>query len=182
MLPRGTAAASPTKRRPRRKAALSVAVPGRSITRRAARAFLDNAAPGGRGGRSPGDRRLQRFAGKEALGHGPGAPHPRPATGTLALGQLPIMASVAGEHVIGRHISYVGGRDLSASRISILENVAYGLKHQARSRPAKYEGRALQHFERRIAEARHAPAIRCSTSTRNGSTFESAGVERPWPA
>jgi putative ABC transport system ATP-binding protein len=73
-----------------------------------------------------------------------------PSAGTLRWGNAD-MATLP-ESVTGRHISYIGDETYLFPQ-SILENVVYGLKHQPVA-PAKYEGRALMHFQRRIAEAR----------------------------
>jgi putative ABC transport system ATP-binding protein len=73
-----------------------------------------------------------------------------PSTGTLRWGGAD-MASLP-EGTIGRHMSYVGDETYLLP-LSILENVVYGLKHRPIA-PAQYEGRALMHFQRRIAEAR----------------------------
>jgi len=95
-----------------------------------------------------------------------------PTSGTLRWGNTD-MASLP-EGTIGRHMSYVGD-ETYLFPLSILQNVLYGLKHRPVA-PAHYEGRALLHFERRIAEARrtgnplfdiHAQWI----------DFESAGVD-----
>jgi putative ABC transport system ATP-binding protein len=58
------------------------------------------------------------------------------------------------EGMIGRHISYVGD-ETYLFPVSILQNMIYGLKHRPLA-PAKYEGRALLHYERRMAEAARA--------------------------
>jgi putative ABC transport system ATP-binding protein len=88
-------------------------------------------------------------SGKEALGLVLARLVP-PTTGTLRWGN----ADMAGlpEGTIGRHISYVGD-ETYLFPMSILQNVTYGLKHRPVV-PARYEGRALAHFQRRIAEAR----------------------------
>jgi putative ABC transport system ATP-binding protein len=49
-------------------------------------------------------------------------------------------------------MSYVGD-ETYLFPLSILQNLVYGLKHRPVT-PAQYEGRALMHFQRRIAEAR----------------------------
>jgi putative ABC transport system ATP-binding protein len=73
-----------------------------------------------------------------------------PSTGTVRWGS----ADMAGlpEGTIGRHISYIGD-ETYLFPLSIMENVVYGLKHRPVV-PAQYEGRALMHFQRRIAEAK----------------------------
>jgi putative ABC transport system ATP-binding protein len=73
-----------------------------------------------------------------------------PSTGTLRWGGAD-MASLP-EGTVGRYISYVGD-ETYLFPVSIFENVVYGLKHRPIA-PAKYEGRALMLYERRIAEAR----------------------------
>jgi putative ABC transport system ATP-binding protein len=73
-----------------------------------------------------------------------------PSTGTLRWGDTD-MATLP-ESVTGRYISYVGDETYLFPQ-SILENVVYGLKHRPIA-PAQYEGRALMHFQRRIAEAK----------------------------
>lgn len=73
-----------------------------------------------------------------------------PSAGTLLWGGTD-MASLP-ESVTGRHISYVGDETYLFPQ-SILESVVYGLKHRPIV-PAQYEGRALMHFQRRIAEAK----------------------------
>ncbi len=72
-----------------------------------------------------------------------------PTAGTVRWGrddmaQLP-------EGIIGRHVSYVADETYLFPH-SILENVIYGLKHRPLA-PAQYEGRALIHYQRRLAEA-----------------------------
>jgi putative ABC transport system ATP-binding protein len=73
-----------------------------------------------------------------------------PSAGTLRWGEADLAQLPEG--VIGRHISYVSDETYLLPQ-SILENLAYGLKHRPLA-PAHYEGRALQHYERRMAEAR----------------------------
>ena len=72
-----------------------------------------------------------------------------PNAGALRWGDTELASLPEG--VLGRHISYVGDETYLFPQ-SILENLVYGLKHRP-LRPATYEGRALQHFERRMAEA-----------------------------
>jgi putative ABC transport system ATP-binding protein len=72
-----------------------------------------------------------------------------PSTGTLRWGGAD-MANLP-EGTIGRHISYVGD-ETYLFPVSIFENVVYGLKHRPIT-PARYDGRALAHYQRRIAEA-----------------------------
>ncbi|HET6622210.1 MAG TPA: ABC transporter transmembrane domain-containing protein [Dongiaceae bacterium] len=73
-----------------------------------------------------------------------------PSTGTLRWGSADM--TTLPEGTIGRHLSYVGD-ETYLFPVSIFENVVYGLKHRPIA-PARYEGRALAHYERRIAEAR----------------------------
>ncbi|HEV8391484.1 MAG TPA: ABC transporter ATP-binding protein, partial [Dongiaceae bacterium] len=73
-----------------------------------------------------------------------------PTSGTLRWGSAD-MASLP-EATIGRYMSYVGD-ETYLFPLSILQNLVYGLKHRPVT-PAQYEGRALMHFQRRIAEAR----------------------------
>lgn len=87
-------------------------------------------------------------SGKEALGQVL-ARLMAPSAGTLRWGEADLTQLPEG--VIGRHISYVGDETYLFPH-SILENLLYGLKHRP-LRPAEYEGRALQHYERRMAEA-----------------------------
>jgi putative ABC transport system ATP-binding protein len=99
----------------------------------------------------PGDHlAIVGFAGsgKEALGQVL-ARLIAPSAGTLRWGN----ADMAGlpEGIIGRHISYVGD-ETYLFPVSILQNMLFGLKHRPLT-PARYEGRALQHYERRMAEA-----------------------------
>jgi len=72
-----------------------------------------------------------------------------PSAGTLRWGDADLAHLPEG--VIGRHISYVGDETYLLPQ-SIHDNLTYGLKHQP-LRPAKYEGRALAHYQRRMAEA-----------------------------
>jgi putative ABC transport system ATP-binding protein len=110
-------------------------------------------------------------SGKEALGQVL-ARLIMPSAGTLRWGNADM--TTLPESVTGRHISYIGD-ETYLFPFSILENVAYGLKHRPIA-PAKYEGRALQHFERRIAEARRTgnPLLDIHAQWID---FESAGVE-----
>ncbi|HNB26776.1 MAG TPA: ABC transporter ATP-binding protein, partial [Alphaproteobacteria bacterium] len=87
-------------------------------------------------------------SGKEALGQVL-ARLTLPSAGTLRWGEMDLTQLPEG--IIGRHISYVGDETYLFPH-SILENLLYGLKHRP-LRPAEYEGRALQHYERRMAEA-----------------------------
>ena len=73
-----------------------------------------------------------------------------PTAGTLRWGDAD-MATLP-EAITGRHISYVGDETYLFPQ-TILENVVYGLKHRPIA-AAQYEGRALMHFQRRIAEAK----------------------------
>jgi putative ABC transport system ATP-binding protein len=95
-----------------------------------------------------------------------------PSTGTLRWGDED-MARLP-ESVSGRYISYVGDETYLFPH-SILENVVYGLKHRPIA-PAQYEGRALMHFQRRIAEAKRTgnPLLDIHAQWID---FESAGVE-----
>ncbi|MBL9033958.1 MAG: ABC transporter ATP-binding protein, partial [Rhodospirillaceae bacterium] len=72
-----------------------------------------------------------------------------PSAGTLRWGDADLAHLPEG--IVGRHISYVGDETYLFPH-TILENLAYGLKHRP-IRPAAYEGRSLQHYERRMAEA-----------------------------
>jgi len=72
-----------------------------------------------------------------------------PSAGNLRWGDADL--AELPESVVGRHISYVADETYLFPH-SILENLVYGLKHRP-LRPAVYEGHALQHYERRMAEA-----------------------------
>ena len=93
----------------------------------------------------PGD------SGKTALGQVLARLVP-PSAGTLRWGEADL--ADLPESVLGRHISYVADETYLLP-LSIHENLVYGLKHRP-LRPARYEGRALQHYERRMAEAARA--------------------------
>ncbi len=95
-----------------------------------------------------------------------------PSSGTLRWGGEDM--AVLPEGVTGRHISYVGDETYLFPH-SILQNVIYGLKHRPIA-PAQYEGRALMHFQRRIAEAKRTgnPLLDVQAQWID---FESAGVE-----
>ncbi|HET6157195.1 MAG TPA: ABC transporter transmembrane domain-containing protein [Dongiaceae bacterium] len=73
-----------------------------------------------------------------------------PTSGTVRWGNADMAAMPEG--TIGRHVSYVGD-ETYLFPLSIVENVIYGLKHRPIA-PAQYEGRALMHYQRRIAEAK----------------------------
>ena len=73
-----------------------------------------------------------------------------PTSGTLRWGSADM--AVLPEGAIGRHISYVGDESYLFP-LTIFDNVVYGLKHRPIS-PARYEGRALMHYQRRMAEAK----------------------------
>jgi putative ABC transport system ATP-binding protein len=72
-----------------------------------------------------------------------------PTAGTMRWGRAD-MAQMP-EGVIGRHVSYVAD-ETYLFPLSILDNIVYGLKHRPLA-PAQYEGRALMHYQRRLAEA-----------------------------
>jgi putative ABC transport system ATP-binding protein len=72
-----------------------------------------------------------------------------PTSGTLRWGEQD-MADLP-EALVGRHISYVGDETYLFPH-SIRANIEYGLKHRPIT-PAQYEGRALMHYQRRLAEA-----------------------------
>jgi putative ABC transport system ATP-binding protein len=95
-----------------------------------------------------------------------------PSTGTVRWGGEDM--AVLPESVTGRYISYVGDETYLFPH-SILQNVVYGLKHRPIA-PAQYEGRALMHFQRRIAEAKRTgnPLLDINAQWID---FESAGVE-----
>lgn len=73
----------------------------------------------------------------------------QPSGGNLRWGEADLVTLP--ESVVGRHISYVADETYLFPH-SILDNLAYGLKHFP-LRPARYEGRALEHYERRMSEA-----------------------------
>lgn len=72
-----------------------------------------------------------------------------PSAGNLRWGEADL--AELPESVLGRYISYVAD-ETYLFPLSIFDNLVYGLKHRP-VRPARYEGRALQHYERRMAEA-----------------------------
>jgi putative ABC transport system ATP-binding protein len=110
-------------------------------------------------------------SGKEALGLILGRLI-APTSGTFRWGNAD-MASLP-EAMTGRYISYVGD-ETYLFPISIMENIIYGLKHRP-IEPAQYEGRALQHYQRRVSEARRSgnPMIDIHAQWID---FEIAGVE-----
>ncbi len=73
----------------------------------------------------------------------------RPQSGTLRLGAHD-MADLP-EAATGRHLAYVG-EETYLLPLSILDNILYVFRHQPVA-PAHYEGRALQHYQHRMAEA-----------------------------
>ena len=73
----------------------------------------------------------------------------QPSAGNLRWGGTDLVTLP--ESVVGRHLSYVPDETYLFPH-SILDNLAYGLKHFP-LRPAQYEGRALEHYERRMSEA-----------------------------
>ena len=72
-----------------------------------------------------------------------------PSAGNLRWGAEDLVALP--ESVVGRHISYVPDETYLFPH-SILDNLTYGLKHWP-VHPAQYEGRALEHYQRRMSEA-----------------------------
>jgi putative ABC transport system ATP-binding protein len=94
-----------------------------------------------------------------------------PTAGTLRWGNADMTSLPEG--TIGRHVSYVGDETYLFPQ-SILENIVYGLKHRPIA-PAQYEGRALIHYQRRIAEAKRTgnPVLDIHAEWID---FESAGV------
>ena len=88
-------------------------------------------------------------SGKEALGQVL-ARLIAPSTGTLRWGAIDM--AVLPESTIGRYISYISD-ETYLFPVSIHENIIYGLKHRPIA-PARYEGDALQKFQRKLAEAK----------------------------
>ncbi len=73
----------------------------------------------------------------------------QPSAGNLRWGDADM--ETLPESVVGRHISYVADETYLFPH-SIFDNVVYGLKHRP-LQPARYEGRALEHYDRRMREA-----------------------------
>ena len=72
-----------------------------------------------------------------------------PSAGNLRWGDADL--ATLPESVVGRHISYVADETYLFPH-SILDNIAYGLKHWP-VRAKRYEGRQLEHYDRRMREA-----------------------------
>jgi putative ABC transport system ATP-binding protein len=73
----------------------------------------------------------------------------RPHAGNVSLGGHDL--SDLPEAITGRHLAYVG-EETFLLPAAILDNILYVFRHRPVA-PAHYEGRALQHFQRRMTEA-----------------------------